>query len=512
MSILGGIIKKAIEVRGKRISRKSLSRQQHTVLKKLLKKAEMTAFGEHHQFTEILKSNQIEIAFQKAVPIHDYNSMFKNWWYRTLQGEPYVCWPGHIKYFALSSGTSEASSKHIPVTLDMLKLIRKVSIRQILTMSFLDLPPEQFEKGVLMIGGSTHLNYNGTYFEGDLSGITTGNIPFWFQHFYKPGPKISKYRDWNTKIEEIVKNAKQWDIGIICGVPAWIQIIFEKIIAYYNVKTIHDIWPNLRIHVSGGVALGPYKTSFDKLTSYPLIHTDSYLASEGFIAYQANPDTIGNVGPMKLVTDLGIFFEFIPFNDTNFDSDGNLLPNAKAILINEVQLQKEYAILISTCAGAWRYLIGDVIKFTNIKTGEIEISGRTKHFLSLCGEHLSVDNMTKAVQLTAEKFGAKVNEYTVVGEQFDNLFAHRWYVGMDVEINNKSFKESLDENLKILNDDYRVERTSALKEVIVEFIPNKWFIDFMEYRGKISAQSKLPRVMKGKMLEDWNAFLNSKKN
>lgn len=511
MAILGGIIKKAIEVRGKRVPKKSIARQQQTVLKKLLKKAEMTAFGEHYAFSEILKTPAFEKEFKKRIPIHDYNSMFKNWWYRTLQGEAYVCWPGHIKYFALSSGTSEASSKQIPVTLDMLKQIRKVSVKQILTMSQLDLPPEHFEKGVLMIGGSTHLNYNGTYFEGDLSGITTGNIPFWFQHFYKPGPKISRYRDWNTKIEEIVKNAKQWDIGIVCGVPAWIQIIFEKIVQHYNVKTIHDVWPNLRIHVSGGVALSPYKSSFEKLTKFPLVHTDSYLASEGFIAYQANPDILGNVGPMKLVTDLGIFFEFIPFNDLNFDGDGNLNGNVETLSINEVEEQKEYAILISTCAGAWRYLIGDVIKFTNVKTGEIEIVGRTKHFLSLCGEHLSVDNMTKAVKLTSDKLGAKMNEYTVVGEKYDNLFAHRWYIGCDTAIDVNECKLLLDENLKTLNDDYRVERTSALKEIIVEILPNNWFIEFMEYRGKIGAQSKLPRVMKGKMLSDWNSFLETKK-
>jgi hypothetical protein len=508
MAILGKVIKTAVEMQGRIPRRKSGPfKQQVKVLRKLVKKARLTAFGEHYKFPEMLKERNLTKAFAREVPVHDYNSMFKNWWYRSLNGEPFVTWPSPVKYFALSSGTSEASSKHIPVTKDMLKAIQRVTMRQILAMGPLKLPPEHFQKGILMIGGSTHLNYNGTYFEGDLSGITTGTIPFWFQFFYKPGPRISRYRDWDSKLEEITRNAKNWDIGIICGVPAWVQILFEKIIDHYKVKTIHDIWPNLRIYVSGGVAVSPYLSTFEKLTSHPLYYCDSYLASEGYIAYQATPMP---GGPMKLITDNGIYFEFVPFNDDNFDGDGNLKEKPQTFTINQVEEGVEYAILLSTCAGAWRYLIGDVVKFTSVDEAEIVITGRTKHFLSLCGEHLSVDNMTKALNLSCDEMGLEINEYCVLGIKHQGLFAHKWYLGCDEKIDTELMKQKIDAHLKVLNDDYRVERTSALKDIFVETLPSKMFVEFLHHKGKVGAQTKFPRVLKGKTLTEWNAFLKEK--
>ncbi|HEY1040764.1 MAG TPA: GH3 auxin-responsive promoter family protein [Bacteroidia bacterium] len=509
-AILGSILKRAIELRGKiPTNRKTALKQQLKTLRKLMKKAEFTAFGEHYKFSQKLKERNFVKHFRNDIPAHDYNSMFKNWWYRCLNGEPFVCWPNHIKYFALSSGTSEASSKHIPVTKDTLKAITKASARQALGLAHLDLPKEFFQKRVLMIGGSTHLNFNGTYYEGDLSGITTGNIPFWFQFFSKPGPRISKHKDWNSKLNDIVLNAHKWDIGIICGVPAWIQIIFEKIVEHYNVKTIHDIWPNLRIYISGGVSYTPYLASFEKLTSFPLIFLDTYLASEGYLAFQTAPNEDGT---MKLLLDNGIFFEFIPFNEENFNSDGDLISNPKTLLVNEVEEGVEYAPLISTCSGAWRYLIGDTLKFTNVEESEIKITGRTKHFLSMCGEHLSVDNMNKAIILASRELGIEVNEYTVCGVPYKGLFAHHWYIGTNDSVSAEVLKNKLDEHLKILNDDYRVERGHALKEVIVDILPQQQFLDFMESKGKLGSQHKFPRVLKGKTMEDWVNFLKEKTN
>jgi hypothetical protein len=508
MAILGSILKKAIELRGKvPPTRKTALKKQLSTLRGLMKKAEFTAFGEHYKFSQKLKERNFYNTFRQDIPAHDYNSMFKNWWYRCLNGEPFVCWPNHVKHFALSSGTSEAASKHIPVTKDMLKAIRKVSMRQTLSLSEVDLPKEFFQKRVLMVGGSTHLSFNGTYYEGDLSGITTGNIPFWFQFFYKPGPAISRHRDWNSKLNDIVLNAPKWDIGVICGVPAWIQIILEKIIAYYNVKTIHDIWPNLRIYVSGGVSYTPYLKSFEKLTSFPLIILDTYLASEGFMAYQVGSD---KSGAMKMVLDNGIFFEFIRFNDENFDGDGNLKFNPETLLINEVEEGVEYATLISTCSGAWRYLIGDTIRFTNVEEAEIIITGRTKHFLSMCGEHLSVDNMNKALILSSQEMNIEVGEYTVAGVPHNGLFAHHWFIASDNKVDIAELKNRIDNHLKVLNDDYRVERGHALKDVIVDVLPHATFMNFMEHKGKLGSQHKFPRVMKGKMLEDWLEFLHQK--
>jgi hypothetical protein len=290
MPILGSIIKSAIEFPSKipldKIRRVKPEKLQEATLKKLIRSAQYTSLGEAYDFGGMLKRKDVVNAFKQQVPINDYNSIHQQWWYRTLNGEAFVSWPGKIKYFALSSGTSEASSKYIPVTTEMLKAIKKTSIRQLFSLAKYDLPRDFYERGILMLGGSTHLHFNGTYYEGDLSGITAGNIPFWFQHFYKPGNRISKERDWNTKLDEIVKNARNWDIGVVSGVPAWVQIMMERIIRYYKVKTIHDVWPNLSIYVHGGVSLAPYAKTFEKLLSKPLIYIETYLASEGFIAYQ----------------------------------------------------------------------------------------------------------------------------------------------------------------------------------------------------------------------------------
>lgn len=506
-AILGTLLKNTITLGSKLKREKRPFRQQQETLIKLLNKAKDTAFGHQYHFDKILKSKNIIRAFQENVPTYDYSKIYREWWYRTLNGEPYVCWPGYTKYFALSSGTSEASSKYIPVTKDMLKAIQRSAIRQILATAHFNLPPEIYQKGILMIGGSTHLNYNGTYFAGDLSGITTGHIPFWFQHHYKPGKKISGYKDWNTKLHEMMLNAEKWDIGIIAGVPTWIQILMEKIIDHYQLNTIHDIWPNFKIYVHGGVAIHPYKTSLKKMFSKEVIFIDTYLASEGFIAYEEIPNELQ---AMKMILNNGIFFEFVPFNDTNFDADGNMKPNPETLLIHEVEENKDYALLLSTCAGAWRYLIGDTIKFVDAKKAEILITGRTKHFLSLCGEHLSVENMTKAIELTANDLFIDINEFTVAGIKYENLFAHHWYIGTNKIIDAELVKEKLDNHLKELNDDYRVERMAALKNIFVTILPDEIFIQFLEYKKRAGAQSKFPRVIKGHLYEEWKQFLYQK--
>ncbi len=505
MAILGSILKRTFEIRERipKIRKVNGYKQQVKVLRKLLTKAEFTAFGEHYNFSKLLNEKDVVNAFQNTVRTHDYNSMFKKWWYRTLHGEAFVCWPGKVKYFALSSGTSEASSKHIPVTSDMLRAIKKSNIRQMIRQGHFDLPKEHFERGVLMLGGSSHLNYNGTYFEGDLSGIQVKNIPFYFQHFYKPGKRISKERDWDTKLEEIVKNAKNWDIGIIVGVPAWVQILFEMIIKEYQVNNIHEVWPNLELYVHGGVAIAPYKKGFEKLVGRPIMFFDTYLASEGFIAYQ---DRLGT-DSCRMVLNNGIFFEFVPFTESNFDAEGTIIETPETFHIGQVQEGVEYALLLSSCSGAWRYLIGDVIKFTDLNRYEILITGRTKQFLSLCGEHLSQDNMNRAIELVSEEMNINIKEFTVAGVNYETLFAHHWYIGTDDKVDASLLRKRIDEILKNLNDDYRVERSAALKEVIVEVFPSNVFYNYMHQIGKFGAAFKFPRVLKSKQLTDWQTYL-----
>ena len=376
-------------------------------------------------------------------------------------------------------------------------------MRQLLTLSKYDLPEDFFGKGTLMIGGSTALKYNGKYYEGDLSGITTGNIPFWFQRFYKPGKKISRKSDWDEKLNEMVLNAEKWDIGIIAGVPAWAQILIEKILAHYSISNIHEIWPNFKIFVHGGVAFEPYRVGFERLLGKKLIYLETYLASEGFMAFKALP----NSHSMHLVLNNGIFYEFIPFNDQNFDEEGQLKGNVMTLKIDDIVEGKDYALLISTNAGAWRYLIGDVIKFVSKESSEIVIVGRTKHFLNLCGEHLSVENMNQAIQMTAQEMNVNIKEFSVVGERCDTLFAHRWYIGTDDQVDVTVLKSILDAHLNELNDDYRVERKAALKEIYVELLPSNVFYDWLKSQGKQGGQHKFPRVLIGDKLTSWKSFI-----
>ncbi|HEX8356583.1 MAG TPA: GH3 auxin-responsive promoter family protein, partial [Segetibacter sp.] len=334
--------------------------------------------------------------------------------------------------------------------------------------------------------------------------ITQKKAPFWFQPFYKPGKKIARNRDWDKKITEIVDKAPEWDIGIIVGVPAWIQLTMEKIIERYQLKTIHDLWPNLAFFVHGGVAFEPYKKGFEKLLAKPLIYIETYLASEGFIAYQDGQYAKG----MRLVTSEHIFHEFIPFNELNFDNEGNPVEKPEVLMLHEVEEGKDYALLLTTSAGTWRYLIGDTVRFVNKEKAEIIITGRTKHFLSLVGEHLSVDNMNQAVQQVSEEMNLCIPEFTVAGVPHGNFFAHHWFIACNDVLDKDLLCNKIDEKLKILNDDYAVERSSALKEIFLDVLPEEVFMEFMRQKGKIGGQHKFPRVLKGKMLSDWQKFLH----
>jgi len=512
MAILGTLIKNGIRIR------ESLEQEyaspydlQKIELRKLLLTAANTSFGSRYLFKEILSSfrssnsHQFYKAFTQNIPIHDYNKIHNEWWFRNLKGEMNVCWPGPVKYFALSSGTSEASSKHIPVTKEMIKAIRKTGQRHILSLSNYDLPDHLFNTGILMLGGSTHLHYNGTYFEGDLSGITASQIPFWFQRWYKPGQKIAKNREWGEKIDEITERAREWNIGIIVGVPAWIEILLEKIISRYRLKHIHEIWPDLMIYVHGGVSFEPYKKGFQRLLGKELIYIETYLASEGFIAFQTQPDSTS----MRMVLNNGIFYEFIPFNSENFDDEGNLIGNPETYMIDQIEENREYALLLSTCAGAWRYLIGDTVRLISRQDSQIIITGRTKHFLSLCGEHLSVENMNHTIEAVEDRFDIDIKEFTVSGITENGQFRHRWYIGTDDEVDSASLVNQLDKELIKLNDDYGVEREHALGSPEIEVVPANLFYSWMRQKGKEGGQNKFPRVMKPRQLKEWERFISS---
>ncbi|MEO9020818.1 MAG: GH3 auxin-responsive promoter family protein [Ginsengibacter sp.] len=482
----------------------SPKKQQLKVLKKLLKKARFTEFGQKYLFDQILLSRHAGKNFQRIVPTFNYEKIFKEWWFRALDGKPDVCWPGMIKFFALSSGTSESSSKYIPITKELIRANTLTSLKQLISLaSYNNVPKKYVGKGWLMLGGSTHLQKSATYYAGDLSGIQAKNIPFWFQGMYKPGKRIAKETDWSKKLDEIVEKASEWDIAFLVGVPAWVQLCMEKVIERYHLKNIHEIWPNLAFYVHGGVALEPYKKGFNKLLGKPITYIETYLASEGFLAYQSRQNAKG----MKLAINNNIFFEFVPFDQYNFDINGNMVANPETLMIHEVEENKNYAILISTNAGTWRYLIGDTIQFVDVEKYEIIITGRTRHFLSLVGEHLSVDNMNKAINLVSEELNISIREFTVAGVPYGDFFAHHWFIATDDQVNSETLKVLIDEKLKELNDDYEVERKHALKEIFVDVLSEGVFLKFMRSKGKIGGQNKFPRVLKGKILDEWQKFL-----
>lgn len=488
------------------LSSKTIREDQDRVLKKLLLKAKNTSFGNTFKFEEILKTNNVADSFKNSVPPFNYNKINAEWWHKSIEGESDVCWPGKIQYYALSSGTSEAASKYIPITKALLAGNKNIMVRQLLTlMHYKNIPYASIAKGWLTIGGSTDLQKGNGFYAGDLSGITAKKAPLWFRPFYKPGKKIAKERDWHKKLEEIVEKAPSWDIGFVVGVPAWVQMCFEMIIERYKLNNIHDIWPNLAFYGHGGMSFEPYKIGFERLLGKPLTYIETYLASEGFLAYQDHQDAAG----MRLVTDEHIFFEFVPFNEKNFDDLGELKENISSYCIDEVEEGIDYAILITTMGGAWRYLIGDTVKFIDKENAQIVITGRTKHFLSLVGEHLSVDNMNKAIDIVSTQFNISIPEYTVTGVPFGSFFAHKWYVACNDTIDATVLADAIDKALCSLNDDYAIERNSALKDISVQVLKEDVIRGFMESKGKLGGQHKFPRVLKGKQLEDFIRYLEN---
>lgn len=513
MAIFGTVLKKGLEWRESQLKPHTHPQGiQRQLLRQLLLSARQTAFGKTYDFKTVLKAfrtlppHRYYEIYKEQLPIHTYETIYNRWWKLSRQGQQDVCWPGKIRYYAMSSGTSGASSKYIPVSQDWLRTFRKTSVRQVLSLGKYDLPVQTFTTGALCLGGSTSLIKNSHFFDGDISGITTSQVPFWFQPFYKPGQKISSVKDWNDKLERICRQAHQWDIGFMAGVPAWCQMLLEMIIERYRLNNIHELWPNLSVFSHGGVAFEPYRKSFDKLLGRPIHYIDTYMASEGFLGFQPSPDE----KCIRLALNAGVFFEFVPFHSANFDENGEIHPQAEALLLEQCKNGKEYALVISTNAGCWRYLIGDVVKMIDKRKGDVQITGRTKHFLSLCGEHLSVDNMNKAIEQVAQELNVGIKEFAVAGVPYENLFAHQWYVGTTGDVSTEAFRYELDEKLKQLNDDYATERSAALKEVMLTVLPAEVFYEYMEKQGKIGAQNKFPRVLKGEKLQDWQQYLASK--
>ena len=425
MSLLNAIIQKSVRLSARHTERSfSLpAEQQQQQLTALLHQAKATAFGRYHGFGDILQAKDVLRAYLHQVPATDYHGLYDRWWSQShLSDVPDVCWPGTVPYFALSSGTSQASTKYIPVTEAMLHGMKRGARHLFNDVSRLALPANHLTKKMLMVGSCTQLRQEGQHWTGDLSGIIGLNRPRWMEHYYRPKKEITRLPEWSQRIERIAEAAPGWDIGSAVSNPMWMQLILERVIEKHGLRHIHELWPHFSVLVHGGVFFEPYRPTFEQLLGKPVQYINSYMASEGFFAYQRGFAKRS----MRLLTDGGIFFEFVPFTEKNFDDNGDLRSAyPESVPLGQVQEGVNYALLLSTCAGAWRYLLGDTVQFPDAEHAEIRLTGRTKQFLSVCGEHLSIDNLNEAVRQADAGLRAGVREFTVAGVREGGQWAHQ---------------------------------------------------------------------------------------
>jgi phenylacetate-coenzyme A ligase PaaK-like adenylate-forming protein len=503
MPIIGKLLKKTTEISYLRNARKGIEyRHQIESLRLLLETAKNTKFGLYHSFHKFVTKPDMVSYFQENVPISNYEDFYEKWLKETIAGAKDHTWRGKIKYYALSSGTTGSPSKRIPVTLEMIRSFQRTSMRQLAILHELHLSEKFYSASVLTVGGSTKLVKKGKHIEGDLSGILKKHTSLIVTPFTKPGNRITAIKDWNEKLNMIIERAPKWNIGIIAGIPSWCILLMERIVEHYKLQNIHEIWPNLEVYVHGGVFMEPYIERLEKISGKKINLLDTYLASEGYFAYQTSLQAKG----MKLLLNNGIFFEFVPFNSDYFDENGELIDNHEAFTISQVKEGVDYAILITTNAGLWRYLIGDLVQFTNLETYEIKITGRIKQFLSLCGEHLSLDNINQALLSISKKLKIGISEYTIYADSKNSQ--HNWFIGCQSSVDEQLFAELMDKKLSELNDDYAYVRKYNLDAPKFTFLPAQKFYDFLESQDKMGAQNKMPRVLNKVQAEKWLNFLN----
>ncbi len=506
MPIIGKLIKKTNEISYKRSLNKSKEYYHQVItLVKLLEKAKKTKFGKTYNYKDILFEDEVVEGFQSNVPITEYNDFYDNWLKDCIEGKRDIIWPGRIRHYALSSGTTGSPSKRIPITIQTIRSFQKTTMKQLTTLHELNLPDAFYEASFLVVGGSTKLTKTPTHIEGDLSGILKKYTSPVVAPFTKPGERITKLKDWNQKLELMVEKAPEWNIGTVAGVPSWCILLMEKVIERYNLKTIHDIWPNFQIYMHGGVFMAPYESRLKKVLGKEIYAMDTYLASEGYFGYQVSPDRKG----MELLLTNGIFFEFVPFNSDYFKDDGTLQNQYQAMTLNEVEEKVDYALVISTNSGLWRYMIGDLVRFVDKERFEIIITGRIKQFVSLVGEHLSLDNINNAINSVGKEGDTDYTEFCLYADEVE--LRHYWFIGCDNETNEVDVMKKLDAKISELNDDYASSRKYNLKDPILKVIPTKAFYGFLESIGKLGAQNKFPRVLNDNQKEKWLNYLKDKK-
>lgn len=461
---------------------------QNGLLSSLLKRAKGTEIGKIYDFGSITSVAE----YQNRVPIAPYET-FEPLVARTIKGEQNILWPDEIKWFAKSSGTTTSKSKFIPITNDSLNDCHFKGGKDVLAL-YNDLYPENgiLSGKSLTLGGSHQISsLNSNSYCGDLSAILIENMPFWTHLIKTPNQSVALMDEWESKLKKLIEVTVNEDVRSLAGVPSWFLVLLTNILKDSGKTNILEVWPNLELFIHGGISFTPYREQFKKLIPTDKMHyMETYNASEGFFGIQTDPTS----SSMLLMLDYGIFYEFITMAELEKGSNG------KAITIEEVELNTNYAIVITTNGGLWRYLIGDTIMFTSKYPYKFTISGRTKQYINAFGEEVIVDNAERALKAACEATESIILEYTAAPRFMsagNNTGAHEWIIEFSQAPEDLvKFTNVLDDTLKSINSDYEAKRHKglALKDPIINVARENLFIDWMKQRNKLGGQNKVPRL------------------
>ena len=459
---------------------------QKELLLSLVSKAKGTEIGKRYDFKSIRTYQE----YSQRVPIQNYEQLYPLI-ERHLKGEKNVLWPTDIRCFAKSSGTTNAKSKFIPVSNEALEDCHFKAGKDMLSLYVNNFNPNSklFKGTSISLGGTLQVNpWNPDTVFGDVSAVIMQNLPVWAQIVRAPKLKTALLEDWETKIERIAKETIDENITGFAGVPTWTVVLIKKVLEITGANHIQEVWPNLELFIHGAVSFVPYRSLFQELIPNPIHYQESYTASEGFFGIQDQPDR----NDMLLMLDYGIFYEFIPIESLQDQ-------HRQAIGLESVVLDKTYAMVITTNAGLWRYLIGDTIQFTSLEPFRLKIVGRTKHFINAFGEELMVDNADQALQKACDKTHAILSDYTAAPVYFSEGGdgAHEWVIEFEQEPEDFNvFIDTLDATLQEVNSDYAAKRFKdmALKKPIVHKAEKGVFYQWLQEKGKLGGQHKVPRL------------------
>jgi hypothetical protein len=472
---------------------------QREWFERLIEEGKATLFGSHFDFDEV----QNYMDFKNKVPLNTYEEI-KPWIDRAVDGETSVLWPGETKWFAKSSGTTSDRSKFIPVTKDSLEDCHYRGGKDLLAINYKLYPNTKLYNGKhLVVGGSADYHQvRPDSYTGDLSAIIMKNLPWWAEIKRTPSKQIALMSNWEEKIEKLAVSTMDEDVTSISGVPSWTLVLLNRILELKGKTSILDVWPNLELFMHGGVSFEPYKKEFERIIPSPKMHyIESYNASEGFFAIQDQPD-----GDLLLMLDYGIFFEFIPMDKYN-GIDSEITLN-----IGEVELDKNYAVVISTNGGLWRYIIGDTVKFTSLAPYRIKVTGRTKHFINTFGEEVIIENADEAIAFACAETNAEIRDYTACPIYMVNATqgGHEWLVEFSKEPNDfEEFKHRLDQRLREINSDYDAKRTHnlSLNVPVIHKASPGCFDRWLKQKGKLGGQHKVPRLSNNRIIFEDIMFL-----